>query len=341
MAPPFITVLIDTYNYGRFLEEAIDSVLQQDFPEERREILVVDDGSTDDTAERVKKYGARIKYLNKPNGGQASAFNVGFQHARGEIVAMLDGDDYWLPGKLRRVVDELQANPDAAMLYHPHLDLWMEMAPRESPKFVGLSGFLPGDKAKLLRFVPYPTSCLAFRRQLIERLLPIPEALRLQADGYLSLLAVLLAPVVSVAEPLAVYRRHGRNLYYGTGTASVEHTCRQIASNITVLDAVDRWARMNSRQLNGVNPDPFLWRFLSQVHEQGFYACYSRSISLFLYLIKQNYRRSHLQTWKFTALNYLAVPAGLIAVLRQTAAEKTFPLRKRLGLRRRKPANVV
>jgi glycosyltransferase involved in cell wall biosynthesis len=77
MNRPYVSVLIDTYNYGRFIEQAIESVLSQDFTMERVEILVVDDGSTDDTEERVKKYGAKIRYLRKENGGQASAFNLG------------------------------------------------------------------------------------------------------------------------------------------------------------------------------------------------------------------------------------------------------------------------
>src|SRR5262249_10958278 len=101
--PIRVTVLVDTYNYGQYIEDAIDSVLAQEFPPEQREILVVDDGSTDDTAERVRKYGDRIQFFCKPNGGQASALNFGIARAQGEIVALLDGDDYWLPGKLQRV----------------------------------------------------------------------------------------------------------------------------------------------------------------------------------------------------------------------------------------------
>src|SRR5262249_21648517 len=93
MTSPFITILITTYNYGPFIEQAIDSVLSQAFPADQLEILVVDDGSMDDTSQRIQKYGDRIRYLPKPNGGQASALNFGFAHARGEIVCLLDADD--------------------------------------------------------------------------------------------------------------------------------------------------------------------------------------------------------------------------------------------------------
>src|SRR6266480_2874239 len=103
MCTPLISVLIDTYNYGRYIEQAIDSVLAQDLPTAEREILVVDDGSTDDTPERIRKYGTAINYLRKRNAGQASAFNFGLTRARGKIVALLDADDYWLPGKLSRL----------------------------------------------------------------------------------------------------------------------------------------------------------------------------------------------------------------------------------------------
>ncbi|HXR09843.1 MAG TPA: glycosyltransferase family A protein, partial [Candidatus Acidoferrales bacterium] len=102
MTTPLVTVVIDTFNYGQYVEEAVESVLAQDFPRELYEILVIDDGSTDDTAGRLKKYGDSIRYLPKANGGQASAFNFGFAAARGEIIALLDADDLWLPDKLRR-----------------------------------------------------------------------------------------------------------------------------------------------------------------------------------------------------------------------------------------------
>ena len=125
MSVPLVTVLIDTYNYGHFVEEALASVLAQEFPPNQREILVVDDGSTDDTAERLKKYGDSIRYLRKPNGGQATAFNFGFAVARGEIIATLDADDVWLPGKLQRVCETFEKNSEAGMVYH-RAHLWRD-----------------------------------------------------------------------------------------------------------------------------------------------------------------------------------------------------------------------
>src|ERR1700756_4508486 len=100
MGGPQVTVLIDTYNYGRYIEEAIESVLAQDFPAEEMEILVVDDGPTDKRPPRVGKYRERVKYIYKENGGQASAFNCGLAQARGELIFLLDADDYWRAGKV-------------------------------------------------------------------------------------------------------------------------------------------------------------------------------------------------------------------------------------------------
>jgi len=103
-----VSVLIDTYNHERFIEKAVSSVLEQDFPASAREVIVIDDGSTDSTPEIVRKFEPQVRYLRKSNGGQASAFNAGIPECNGEVIAFLDGDDYWMPGKLSRVVDVLE-----------------------------------------------------------------------------------------------------------------------------------------------------------------------------------------------------------------------------------------
>ena len=110
---PTCTVLIDTYNHERYIEQAITSVLEQDFPRSEMEILVVDDGSADPTPELMRKFAREVRVLRNDNGGQASAFNAGIPQARGEIVAFLDGDDWWAKNKLSRVAETMTA--DAAI----------------------------------------------------------------------------------------------------------------------------------------------------------------------------------------------------------------------------------
>jgi glycosyltransferase involved in cell wall biosynthesis len=105
MTKPLVSALIDTYNQGRYIEQAILSVLDQGFSPSELEIVVVDDGSTDETSSTVEKFAPRVRYLRKSNGGQASAFNLGIPQLRGAIVSFLDADDWWASGKLRAVLD--------------------------------------------------------------------------------------------------------------------------------------------------------------------------------------------------------------------------------------------
>src|ERR1700751_5078545 len=130
MTTPRVSVLIDTYNHERFIEEAIQSVLSQDFPASEREILVVDDGSTDRTPQILAKYASQIRVLRKPNGGQASAFNHGIPECRGELIAFLDGDDCWAPNKLSAVAQAFAANPAVALIGHSITEVLQDGARR-------------------------------------------------------------------------------------------------------------------------------------------------------------------------------------------------------------------
>src|SRR5690606_20987586 len=108
-----VSVVIPAYNVGPHIAEAIESVLAQDYPQV--EIVVVDDGSKDDTAEVVATRYPQVSLIRKENGGAATARNAGIRAARGEFVAFLDADDIWLPGKLTAQIDYLRAHPDVAM----------------------------------------------------------------------------------------------------------------------------------------------------------------------------------------------------------------------------------
>jgi len=257
---PLISVLIDTYNYGRYAEEAIESVLAQDFPVHEREILVVDDGSTDDTAERVRRFGPAIQYFRKPNGGQASAFNFGLRRARGKYVAFLDADDYWLPGKLSRVAEEFEKHPDAGMLYHGLRQLDSNEGKIWDARAAQISGFLPAKPGDLLRYTWFPTSFLAFRRSALELLLPIPESLTIQADAHLSALIVFVAPVVALPEYLAVYRVHGGNLFAGGSRTDPVRCELRARTRKALICGLKRW--LHERAYDLERPD--LQRLMKQ-----------------------------------------------------------------------------
>jgi glycosyltransferase involved in cell wall biosynthesis len=310
---PRVTVLIDSYNYGHFIEEAIESVLAQDFPAERLEILVVDDGSTDDTAERVRKYGARVEYIYKPNGGQASAFNVGLRAAKGEIVAMLDADDYWLPGKLRRVTEEFEKHPDAGMVYHRLQEFNMQTGLRRDASFTAISGFVAKNRKDLHRYVLYPTSALAFRRRSIEPLLPIPEGLTIQADSHLSGLIIFLAPIVAIEESLAVYRVHGTNLFYSPGAPfSADRIRRRIKTFDALTEGMKDWLRRNGHDLSRPDLRAFFMQWFLSREADEFTISVPGRLRLFWHLCRYNYYFATRLTWRHLFVNYLNAFGALV-----------------------------
>ncbi len=115
MERPLVSVIIPNYNYARYLPQAIDSVLAQTYP--RVEIVVVDDGSRDDSAAVLERYGSQINAIRQQNQGVAAARNRGAQASSGEYLAFLDADDYWLPAKLERQMARFQQEPELGMVY--------------------------------------------------------------------------------------------------------------------------------------------------------------------------------------------------------------------------------
>src|SRR3954452_15388536 len=112
---PTVSVVIITYNYGRFIAGALDSVLAQTRPAD--EIIVVDDGSTDDTAAEGGGYADQgVQYLYQPNAGMSAARNRGIRASRGDLIAFLDSDDRWLPDKLALQLENLATYPDAGLV---------------------------------------------------------------------------------------------------------------------------------------------------------------------------------------------------------------------------------
>jgi GT2 family glycosyltransferase len=338
LSDPFVSVLIDAYNYGRFIEQAIESVLTQDFAMEQVEILVVDDGSTDDTAERVKKYGAAIRYLRKENGGQASAFNLGFAEARGELVLTLDADDYFLPGKVRRVVEEFEKHPEVGTIYHRLVELEERSGKVREARFAfhPMSGFLPDDREKLLRFSAHQTSSLAFRRPMLERVMPMPETMRISADAFIELLAVLLAPVLAIDEALAVYRVHGENLSYGDWAESTpEAARRRVAVYQVVLAEVADWMAAHKNELSGIDTRGYIEPQLLEMQSTQYLADPPGRWRSFWFMARRNYVCTCLQNWRYTLFNYVGAGLALIVGYRRAQAIHRRTLGGLQGLLRR------
>jgi len=310
---PQVSVLIDTFNYGRFIGEAIESVVSQDFPEERVEILVIDDGSTDDTAERVKRYAPRVQYFYKANGGQASAFNFGMERARGEIIAFLDADDTFLPGKLRRIVEEFEKAPQVGLIHHRLREMDAVSGDVRDGPAVAASGGGAGSREAMLCFQPTPTSSLAFRRSVLEKILPIPEAVRIQADGYMQVLAAFLAPVAAINECLAVYRVHGGNLYFLKEAESDPEKRRVRAATLAaIVDGLRVWFQSHGYDLREPAVRATLRRWNAIQEREEFAIARPGRVRFFLYLLETYRNQWPLMTWQLVLLNYFSAMGALL-----------------------------
>jgi glycosyltransferase involved in cell wall biosynthesis len=217
MTKPHISVLIDTYNQERYIEQAIVSVLEQDFPRDEMEIVVVDDGSTDSTPSIIEKFLPRLRYIRKANGGQASAFNAAIPELRGPIVAFLDGDDWWTKDKLSSVARAFEANPGIAAVGHGFYEVRDTEPAREKfvPAKTCLLDLSSVEAARLADagLTLLGTSRLSVRREVLNRIGALPEELVFCADSPIIGFALALGGAVILDRPLCYYRQHSQNLY--------------------------------------------------------------------------------------------------------------------------------
>jgi glycosyltransferase involved in cell wall biosynthesis len=217
MTTPFVSVLIDTYNHERFIEEAIQSVLSQDFPASEREILVVDDGSTDRTPEILAKFASQVRILRKLNGGQASALNHGIPECRGELIAFLDADDWWAPDKLTQVTNAMAAEPNVGFVGHGIITVFPDGTQKTEilrDGFYFQANEMSGALLFRRRCAFMGTSRMTVRRHLAQQIGPIPAEIQIQADEYIYTLAPVLMPVRILPEALTYYRVHADNAFH-------------------------------------------------------------------------------------------------------------------------------
>jgi glycosyltransferase involved in cell wall biosynthesis len=275
MSSALVSIIVNNYNYDRFLREAIDSALNQTYG--NTEVIVVDDGSTDASLEIIASYGHRIIPLLKRNGGQNSALNAGFSLSRGDVVLFLDSDDVLCPTAATSAIDAF-SDPDVVKVHWPWLEwdessratgkVWWKSLPdgdmrdlvlRAGPE--GVAGYLPSGNAyprKFLRSVfPLPDV-----RRSANGSLPNGEthwAARPGPDLYLATLAALHGRVKQVEEPQACYRMHGHN-----GYQSLEFEER-LQFDLALFDYASKAAAEHCDKL-GISVDQDLWKANSWAH---------------------------------------------------------------------------
>lgn len=207
-----VSVIIDNYNYEKFISEAIESVLNQTYKD--YEIIIVDDGSKDSSKDIILRYCNEypdlITAVFKPNGGQASAFNTAFKLCKGDIVCFLDSDDYWYSNKLEKIVE-----------YHKDYEFVAHNKNCSSITPVLFKESNINKRRKVLKeygevFV-LATSTLSFSKSLLEEIFPIPEKeFIICADNYIFLYALYLKDIKYTNEVLSFYRVHDSNKFIGT-----------------------------------------------------------------------------------------------------------------------------
>lgn len=202
MSSPAVSVVIPAYNAAWCVRRAIDSVLAQDYRD--FELIVVDDGSTDNTAAVLAAYDDAVRVIHKPNGGMASARNAGITASRGEFIAFLDADDWWLPGKLRRQVDLMRQRPELG---------FTSTAARvedSEGRLLNLWACDTLDEPILLRLfasnagIAGGSSALMVRRDLLDKVGLYDESLGGVEDGDLWMRLAAVADYACLDEPLVV-----------------------------------------------------------------------------------------------------------------------------------------
>jgi glycosyltransferase involved in cell wall biosynthesis len=213
---PLVSVVVTSHNYAPYVRSAIGSVFDQTY--DRIELVVVDDGSTDGSVAVIESFGDRLTAVLTERRGFAAALNRGVATTRGEIVCFLDADDRFLPTKVERVVELLASEPESGAVFHAR-DIEDLHGVRHAVP-LGLSGVLD-MRAPLRRgrppFVATVTSGLAFRRDVLIGVLPLPESIGIGvSDHALKFAALATGPVLFADEVLAVQLDHGDNAYTAT-----------------------------------------------------------------------------------------------------------------------------
>ncbi|MEJ7607357.1 MAG: glycosyltransferase [Bryobacteraceae bacterium] len=192
----------------------MDSVLRQTHRD--IEIIIVDDGSTDESHEVLSAYSNRVRTIRKPNAGQAAAINAAFSDSHGEIICLLDADDLFVPEKVAEIVAGFAIGSEICWIFYglTYVELVSgKIVYVDQPTQSQRCDFRQAARRGRLPYVHSSTSGLSFRRDFLEQLLPVPEELRTVADNYLKFAAMALSEGMLLHAALGTLRVHESNAY--------------------------------------------------------------------------------------------------------------------------------
>lgn len=211
------SILINNHNNARFLRACVDSVLEQVSPDD--EVIVYDDGSTDESPEILRSYGGRLRCTFAPKlkvgyrECQMVAISTSFAQCTGAYIFLLDGDDTFLPGKLAAYTAAFENDPEVSMVQAPmlHTDANGDVVANKRHEWIhGIDTHAEISRTHDLDYF-YPTSALAFRRETLATCLPLKLDSLISADIALSIASVLLGRLVTLDQPYTTWRQHRSN----------------------------------------------------------------------------------------------------------------------------------
>jgi glycosyltransferase involved in cell wall biosynthesis len=247
---PLVSVLLANHNYASFVDDAIQSVIAQ--THRRFELIAVDDGSTDGSAEIIRSWEARdprVRALIRPNrGGQATSINEAAERSAGQVVCLLDSDDVFLPNKLEALVTAFRREP-VGFVHHVMRKIGPDGSPGTAmPRFGRLDRGNVASRAWRQggRWRRAVSSGIALRREIVEAALPIPENATSSADGYPCMIAPFLTRIGAIDTTLSLYRIHARNLAGRSDLDAARFRLRHIQDNVAATNL-----RLNELGLDG------------------------------------------------------------------------------------------
>jgi hypothetical protein len=215
---PSVSVVVPAYNLARFVGRAIDSALAQDWPAEALEVIVVDDGSTDETPQVLAAYGDRIRVIRQDNGGLVRAVDRGLAEVTGDYVALLDADDEWPTDRLTRHVAFLEAHPEVGLVHGDMTIIGADGAVL-SPSFFQANGTQLTRGRVLGRLLAgnfVSGGASTFRASLLPAIQPIADDAA-YPDWWIAATIAAVAEIDHVPGCANLYRYHGANMGLGSG----------------------------------------------------------------------------------------------------------------------------